>query len=60
LGYDREGGEELLEEFVGLRVKRVPGSDANEFCRKKFEVERLSVEDVEMEALNFYYADYSR
>jgi hypothetical protein len=29
-------------------------------CRKKFEVERLSGEDVEMEDLNFYYADYSR
>ncbi|ORY21157.1 hypothetical protein BCR39DRAFT_554163 [Naematelia encephala] len=27
---------------------------------KKFEVERLSHEDVEMEDLNFYYADYSR
>ncbi|KAL7420936.1 sporulation protein rmd1 [Cryptotrichosporon argae] len=27
---------------------------------KKFEVERLSAEDVEMEDLNFYYADYSR
>lgn len=27
---------------------------------KKFEVERLSGEDVEMEDLNFYYADYSR
>ena len=30
------------------------------FFRKKFEVERLSAEDVEMEDLNFYYADYSR
>jgi len=29
-------------------------------CRKKFEVEKLSTEDVEMEDLNFYYADYSR
>ena len=28
--------------------------------RKKFEVEKLSTEDVEMEDLNFYYADYSR
>ncbi len=28
--------------------------------RKKFEIERLSAEDVEMEDLNFYYADYSR
>ncbi|OCF78803.1 cytoplasmic protein [Kwoniella mangroviensis CBS 8886] len=27
---------------------------------KKFEIERLSTEDVEMEDLNFYYADYSR
>nr|ODN85401.1 cytoplasmic protein [Cryptococcus depauperatus CBS 7841]ODN89855.1 cytoplasmic protein [Cryptococcus depauperatus CBS 7855] len=27
---------------------------------KKFEIERLSAEDVEMEDLNFYYADYSR
>ncbi|KAK4689648.1 required for meiotic nuclear division protein 1, partial [Tremellales sp. Uapishka_1] len=27
---------------------------------KKFEIERLSSEDVEMEDLNFYYADYSR
>ncbi|WWD20904.1 hypothetical protein CI109_105382 [Kwoniella shandongensis] len=27
---------------------------------KKFEIERLSNEDVEMEDLNFYYADYSR
>lgn len=27
---------------------------------KKFEVEKLSTEDVEMEDLNFYYADYSR
>ncbi|OCF45597.1 cytoplasmic protein [Kwoniella heveanensis CBS 569] len=27
---------------------------------KKFEIERLSPEDVEMEDLNFYYADYSR
>lgn len=29
-------------------------------CRKKFEIEKLSTEDVEMEDLNFYYADYSR
>jgi len=28
--------------------------------RKKFEVEKLLTEDVEMEDLNFYYADYSR
>jgi hypothetical protein len=28
--------------------------------RKKFEVERLSSEDIEREDLNFYYADYSR
>lgn len=28
--------------------------------RKRFEIERLSAEDVEMEDLNFYYADYSR
>lgn len=28
--------------------------------RKKFEIERLSGEDIEMEDLNFYYADYSR
>ncbi|WVQ86279.1 hypothetical protein IAT38_008447 [Cryptococcus sp. DSM 104549] len=27
---------------------------------KKFETEKLSTEDVEMEDLNFYYADYSR
>lgn len=27
---------------------------------KKFEIERLSSEDIEMEDLNFYYADYSR
>ncbi|KIR97296.1 cytoplasmic protein [Cryptococcus deuterogattii 2001/935-1] len=27
---------------------------------KRFEIERLSAEDVEMEDLNFYYADYSR
>jgi uncharacterized Rmd1/YagE family protein len=27
---------------------------------KKFEIERLSAEDIEMEDLNFYYADYSR
>ncbi|TYJ56548.1 hypothetical protein B9479_002795 [Cryptococcus floricola] len=27
---------------------------------KRFEIERLSTEDVEMEDLNFYYADYSR
>ncbi|EIW69296.1 hypothetical protein TREMEDRAFT_30582, partial [Tremella mesenterica DSM 1558] len=27
---------------------------------KRFEIERLSSEDVEMEDLNFYYADYSR
>lgn len=28
--------------------------------RRKFENERLNTEDVEMEDLNFYYADYSR
>jgi hypothetical protein len=33
------------------------GTDGN---RKKFELEKLSTEDVEMEDLNFYYADYSR
>jgi hypothetical protein len=27
---------------------------------KKYEIERLSAEDIEMEDLNFYYADYSR
>lgn len=27
---------------------------------KKYELERLSPEDIEMEDLNFYYADYSR
>lgn len=33
---------------------------ADEDNRKRFEIERLSAEDVEMEDLNFYYADYSR
>lgn len=28
--------------------------------RRKFEFEKLSSEDVEMEDLNFYYANYSR
>jgi hypothetical protein len=27
---------------------------------RKFEIEKLSVEDIEMEDLNFYYASYSR
>ena len=31
-----------------------------DYDSKKFEVEKLSTEDVEMEDLNFYYADYSR
>lgn len=29
-------------------------------CSRKFEIEKLSVEDIEMEDLNFYYANYSR
>lgn len=28
--------------------------------RRKFEIEKLNVEDIEMEDLNFYYANYSR
>ena len=58
MGDDREGGEGVLEKLVSI--------DRNKWVvrlmvgRKKFEVERLSAEDVEMEDLNFYYADYSR
>ncbi len=43
-------------------------SDMMSFClkigdsrhRKRFEIEKLAVEDIEMEDLNFYYANYSR
>ncbi|KAH9976796.1 hypothetical protein BGW80DRAFT_1546725 [Lactifluus volemus] len=41
------------------------GSRRNTFyrpcdCEKRFEVEKLASQDVEMEDLNFYYANYSR
>lgn len=41
-------------------VQAAWGVLSTDHCSKKFEVEKLSTEDVEMEDLNFYYADYSR
>ncbi len=63
LGHDGAGGEA----FPGDIVSGVEGcldatwsAYSQPKCRKRFEIEKLSVEDVEMEDLNFYYASYSR
>jgi len=57
LGDDGEGGEDVFAQSVSGYLD---GASAQLTGRKKFEVEKLSTEDVEMEDLNFYYADYSR
>ncbi|ORX40897.1 cytoplasm protein [Kockovaella imperatae] len=52
----------FLFEYGTVVIWGMTEKEEKSFLRglKKFEVERLSPEDVEMEDLNFYYADYSR
>ena len=63
-GFDRnrrmEGGRREDAQVCMLQGGVVRSRGATLMSRRKFENERLNTEDVEMEDLNFYYADYSR
>ncbi|GMK56197.1 hypothetical protein CspeluHIS016_0300370 [Cutaneotrichosporon spelunceum] len=52
----------FLFEYGTVVIWGMTEKEEKQFLRslKKFEVERLSGEDIEREELNFYYADYSR
>jgi hypothetical protein len=59
LGNDGKRGEACAGELVShIWRKRIAAADLCD--RRKFEIEKLNVEDIEMEDLNFYYANYSR
>jgi hypothetical protein len=60
LGHDGKGRKEVLEQSVSSDLWFEVRAVNADYRSKKFEVEKLSTEDVEMEDLNFYYADYSR
>lgn len=50
----------LSSMYVHCLRKSLMRCVANQFRRKRFEVDRLSQNDIEMEDLNYYYANYSR
>ncbi|BEJ11633.1 hypothetical protein CspHIS471_0200930 [Cutaneotrichosporon sp. HIS471] len=52
----------FLFEYGTVVIWGMTEKEEKQFLRslKKYEIERLSAEDIEMEDLNFYYADYSR